>query len=113
MTMMISRFHRLIQSRILWGVFLIVIVFSFVIWGMVWPSREDRLEEARGAGTLDGETVSFGEYNAAYRSAYLARALTQSRDMNAPGSDVILRRMTWQRLATLREAAKLGPHRFR
>ena len=107
MTMMISRFHRLIQSRILWGVFLIVIVFSFVIWGMVWPSREDRLEEARGAGTLDGETVSFGEYNAAYRSAYLARALTQSRDMNAPGSDVILRRMTWQRLATLREAAKL------
>ena len=108
MTMMISRFHRLIQSRLVWGVILIMIVFSFVIWGMVWPSKQDRQDQARGAGTLNGETISFGEFDAAYRSAYLARALTEGRDMSAPGSDVALRKMTWQRLATLREATQLG-----
>ena len=52
--MMISKFHRLIQSRLLWGAFLIIIVFSFVIWGMVWPSDIEKMEQANSAGTLDG-----------------------------------------------------------
>lgn len=49
MTMMISKFHQLIQSRLLWGAFLIVIVFSFVIWGMVWPSDVDEAERQNAA----------------------------------------------------------------
>ncbi len=109
MTMMISKFHRLIQSRILWGAFLIIIVFSFVIWGMVWPSQMDEADQVNAAGKLDGEAISHGEYRSAYLSTYMARSLSSGREVpSTPENDAILRRMSWQRLATLREAAKLG-----
>ena len=109
MTMMISKFHRLIQSRILWGAFLIIIVFSFVIWGMVWPSQMDEADQVNAAGKLDGVAISHGEYRSAYLSTYMARSLSSGREVpSTPENDAILRRMSWQRLATLREAAKLG-----
>lgn len=111
MTMMISKFHRLIQSRLLWGAFLVVIIFSFVIWGMM-PSGTrggDDDPRSRAAGELGGEEISFDEYNAAYHAAYLGQALQYGRDI--PGGDdreQQLRRAAWLRLATLREAARLG-----
>ena len=109
MTMMISKFHRLIQSRLLWGVFLIIIVFSFVIWGMVWPSQINKADRMNAAGTLDGAPVSQSEFRSAYLSTYLGRALTLGREINStPETDAALRRLSWQRLATLREAAQLG-----
>ena len=80
MTMMISKFHRLIQSRLLWGAFLIIIVFSFVIWGMVWPSDVNKMEQANAAGMLDGELISHSEYRSAYLSSFMARSLTSGRD---------------------------------
>ena len=109
MTMMISKFHRLIQSRLLWGAFLVIIVFSFVIWGMVWPSDVDKMEQANAAGTLDGERISHGEFRSAYLSTYMARSLASGRDIpSTPENDAALRRMSWQRLATLREASRMG-----
>ena len=109
MTMMISKFHRLIQSRLLWGAFLIIIVFSFVVWGMVWPSEMDKADQANAAGTLNGESISQEAYRSAYLSTYMARSLSSGRDVpSTPENDAILRRLSWQRLATLREAAKLG-----
>ena len=102
--MMISKFHKLIQSKILWAGFLIVIVFSFVIWGMVWPSDIKKMEMANAAGLLDGHAVTHDEYRASYMSAYLARTLAHGRDVpSSPEGDAALRRMTWLRLATLRE----------
>ncbi|MBR4251572.1 MAG: peptidylprolyl isomerase [Kiritimatiellae bacterium] len=112
MTMMISKFHRLIQSRLLWGAFLVVIIFSFVIWGMMpGGSRGGDSDDprTRAAGELGGQEISFDEYNAAYHSAYLGQALQYGRDL--PGGDdreSQLRRAAWLRLATLREAARLG-----
>ena len=109
MAMMISKFHKLIQSRLLWGAFLVIIVFSFVIWGMVWPSDLKKAEQANAAGTLDGATVSHGEFRSAYLNTYLARALALGREVQStPESDAVLRRLSWQRLATLREANQLG-----
>ena len=109
MAMMISKFHKLIQSRLLWGTFLVIIVFSFVIWGMVWPSDLKKAEQANAAGTLDGATVSHGEFRSAYLNTYLARALALGREVQStPESDAVLRRLSWQRLATLREANQLG-----
>lgn len=109
MAMMISKFHRLIQSRLLWGAFLIIIVLSFVVWGIVWPSDLDRAEQANAAGTLAGENISFGEYRSAYLSTYLARALSLGREADStPRDEALLRQLSWRRLATLREAAKLG-----
>ena len=109
MTMMISKFHKLIQSRLLWGTFLVIIVFSFVVWGMVWPSDLKKAEQANAAGTLDGEPIPHGEFRSAYLSTYLARALALGREIQStPETDAALRKLSWQRLATLREAAKLG-----
>lgn len=109
MAMMISKFHKLIQSRLLWGTFLVIIVFSFVIWGMVWPSDLDKAEQANAAGSLDGAPVSHGEFRAAYLNTYLARALALGREIQStPESDAILRQLSWQRLATLREANRIG-----
>ena len=109
MAMMISKFHKLIQSRLLWGAFLVIIVFSFVIWGMVWPSDLEKAEQANAAGSLDGETVGHGEFRSAYLNTYLARALALGREVQStPESDAVLRRLSWQRLATLREANQLG-----
>lgn len=109
MTMMISKFHKLIQSRLLWGTFLVIIVFSFVVWGMVWPSDLEKAEQANAAGMLDGELVSHGEYRSAYLSTYLARALALGREIQStPETDAALRTLSWQRVATLREVAKLG-----
>ena len=109
MTMMISKFHKLIQSRLLWGTFLVIIVFSFVVWGMVWPSDLEKAEQANAAGTLDGELVSHGEYRSAYLSTYLARSLALGREIQStPETDAALRTLSWQRVATLREVAKLG-----
>ncbi|HPT17026.1 MAG TPA: hypothetical protein PK388_07065, partial [Kiritimatiellia bacterium] len=88
MAMMISKFHKLIQSRLLWGAFLIIIVFSFVVWGMVWPSDVEKAERANAAGTLDGQPVSQGEYRSAYLSTYLARALALGREVQStPATD--------------------------
>lgn len=109
MTMMISKFHKLIQSRLLWGAILIIIVFSFVIWGMVWPSDLDKAEQANAAGRLDGQLVSHGEYRSAYLSTYLARALALGREIQSTKeTDAVLRTLSWQRLATLREVTQLG-----
>lgn len=109
MAMMISKFHKLIQSRLLWGAFLVVIVFSFVIWGMVWPSQLSKHDRLNAAGTLDNEPVPQGEYRSAYLSSYLARALAHGREVPSTAeNDALLRRQSWQRLATLREARKLG-----
>lgn len=109
MTMMISKFHRLIQSRLLWGVFLVAIVFSFVIWGMVWPSQSDKAARADAVGTLDGESVGFNEFRAADRSIRLSRTLALGRDVaSTPETELLLRQLAWQRVATLREARKLG-----
>ena len=109
MTMMISKFHKLIQSRLLWGTFLVIIVFSFVVWGMVWPSDLKKAEQANAAGTLDGEPVPHGEFRSAYLSTYLARALALGREVQStPETDAALRKLSWQRVATLREVAKLG-----
>ena len=109
MAMLISKFHKLIQSRLLWGGFLVMIVFSFVVWGMVWPSDLDEMEQANAAGTLDGQPVSHGEFRSAYLNAYMSRALSVGRDIpSTPENDAILRTLSWRRLATLREAGKIG-----
>ena len=105
MAMIISKFHKLIQSRLLWGAFLVVIIFSFVIWVMSPAARNDDSPTARAAGSLDGEEISFDEFDAAYRAAYFGHVLQSGREASADDS---IRNAAWLRLASLREAAKLG-----
>jgi len=109
MAMMITRFHRLIQSRLLWGFFLVIIVFSFVIWGTMTPGQARKAREENAAGTLFGEHIAPDEFQAAYRSAYLGLVLSTGRELNMNDRlSGLLREETWKRLAALKTAEKMG-----
>lgn len=110
MTMMISKFNQLIRSRVLWIVFLVVIVLTFVAWGM--PScSSGRLEGATSTaqGTLDGKEISQAEFNRAYEGAYIDVLVQFGPEaLREEGFDRILRQRAWQRLAQLRKAEEWG-----
>lgn len=61
------------------------------------------------AGIIDGVLVSHGEYRSAYLSTYLAQALSQGSEITPKSeNEALLHRLAWKRLATMREAIKLG-----
>lgn len=107
MAMLITKFHRLIQSRLLWIAFLVIVVFTFVIWGTQMPKASER--QANNAGMLNGESIPYEEYQQARFNTYLSIVLMTGRAV--PITDELekqLHDMSWQRLASLKEAAKLG-----
>lgn len=107
MAMMISKFNALIRSRLLWGAFLVVIVLSFVVWGM--PSCDQGEARTRNAseGTLNGREVGTAEFAQAYRMACLDMLLRYGQDRYAgEGVSEQLRSMAWERLALLEQAGK-------
>jgi SurA N-terminal domain len=107
MAMLITKFHRLIQSKILWLLFLVIIVFSFVIWGTQMPTTED--QAANDAGKLNGESIPFEKFQEARFHSYLSAVLMSGRQINiTPEIDEQLTEMAWQRIASLQEAERLG-----
>ncbi|MBQ7252804.1 MAG: peptidyl-prolyl cis-trans isomerase [Kiritimatiellae bacterium] len=109
MAMLISKFNKLISSRLLWGAILVLIIFAFVVWGMQWPAASSAAASANAPGELDGKPVPQEEYAAAYNAVYLAYVLSNGREsLGTPDAEQALRRGTWNRLALLREARKLG-----
>jgi len=107
MAMLITKFHRLIQSKLLWIAFLIVVVFSFVIWGTQMP--ETGSQGPSSAGKLGGKDISFEEFQKARFNTYLSIVLMSGRHVPiTPEVDEQLFEMAWQRIATLNEAKKFG-----
>ncbi len=107
--MLISKFHRLIQSRVLWGFFLVVIIFSFVIWGMRTPGQNRKAREANAAGKLEGKFISQEEFRDAYVNTYMAAVLAVGRPFDVTKKlDDDIREAAWRRIAALREAAALN-----
>lgn len=107
MAMLISKFHRLIRNRLIWIIFLVVVVFSFVIWGTQMPDSAD--QGPNEAGRLKGESISFDDYQRARFDTYLSLVLMTGRAINiTPEIEAQLHELAWQRIATLREAEALG-----
>lgn len=111
MAMMIAKFHKLLQSKILWLVILVVIALAFGIGGVALrgcdPST-DRYQENMSAGTLMGEPVDRREYRQAYFNVYLGLNLAYGNVPINKQVDAYLRDAAWKRLAALRRAAELG-----
>lgn len=108
MAMLISKFHRLIQSKLVWATFLVIVVFTFVIWGTQVPSSKDR-NNASSPGTMRGEAVPAARFREAYFNTYLTVVMAMAQPINiTPRIDEQLRKAAWQRLAALDEAARLG-----
>lgn len=106
--MLISKFHRMIQSKLLWLSFLVIVIFSFVIWGTVTPDASD-LREATAPGTLDGEPVDPDVFQQAFFNTYLSVVLALGRAIEiTPSINEQLRQAAWQRLAAIRSASRLG-----
>ncbi len=106
--MLITKFHRLIQSKLLWWSFLGIIVLSFVVWGTVTPGQKKQMA-ANAPGTLDGEPVSQEEFRSAYYNSYLAVIMAMGRSFPITREiEPQLRAAAWQRIVTMKEAEKLG-----
>lgn len=105
MAMLITRFHKMIQSKVLWYIILGVIVVSFV--GFFTPTMRSgaRQPKARPAGELFGKKVSMEEYHRAYQNTYVWYILSAGRMI--PMTDELaksLRSEAWRRVAVLRKA---------
>lgn len=107
MAMLITKFHKLIESKIVWALVVILVVIAFVVVGTQLPTKNPAQE--RIAGKLFGKEVSQQEYSEAYRYLYVWYSLRMGRPI--PQSDRttrMLQDMSWKRLAALRKAEKMG-----
>ena len=109
MAMMISKFHRLIQNKITWWIVLVIIVFSFVIWGSQARNANSSARHQTAVATLDNKPIEQADFREAYAATHLGLVLQYGREINiTPQVDEIIRRQAWQRIAALHEAEKLG-----
>ncbi|MDZ4200433.1 MAG: peptidylprolyl isomerase, partial [Kiritimatiellia bacterium] len=106
--MMIGKFHKLIQSRILWAVFLVVIVFTFVIWGTQLPGERNRRTAETSPGLLDGKPVDAEDFQSAFAHTYAALYMMYGRELpNTTAFREKIRESAWERLVALRLADHL------
>lgn len=109
MAMLISKFHRLIQSKLLWASFLVIVVFTFVVWGTSIPKASKDASEASSPGTLNDKPVSIKEFQNAYWNSYLSVILSMGRAFNiTPDIDKQLRDVAWRRIVSLNQAKEMG-----
>lgn len=113
MAMMISKFHKIIQSKIVWGIFAVAISVAFVTvyTGQKASSANNpRMDPAKEvAGRLWGEDVSRLEYGRAFQNVYVMYSMMMGRALNINEEiNEVITRAAWQRLATLRKAREMG-----
>lgn len=108
MAMMISKFHKLIQSKLLWIVFFIVIVFSFVFWAMPGAARDEIASKRINPGKLFGHEVSPEDFRSAYYNSYLSACIMAGRQVQISDEiDELLNKAAWERIAQLELAGQL------
>lgn len=108
MTMLITRFHRLIQNKLVWIVFSVIVVLSFVFWGTQTVDTEDYSRQF-AAGELHGEPISREELNDAKFSSYLSFILSTGTPLPYTSRlEEQIRPLAWRRLASLRLAQRMG-----
>jgi hypothetical protein len=112
MVMMISKFHKIIQSKVVWGIFALLISVAFVSVSV--PGSKSRSaakrerKAAQLAGRLFGEEVSRDEFSRAYQSIRLNYTLQYGPFRITDDIDEILSMSAWQRIAMLKKAQQLG-----
>jgi len=105
MAMLITRFHKLIQSKVLWYFILGVIIVSFVGFFMPTNRAGARTHDIPPVGELFGKKVPQDEYRRAYHNSYMWYILSSGRMI--PMTDELtkaLKREAWQRVAVLHKA---------
>ncbi len=112
MVMMISKFHKLIQSKVVWGAFAILISVAFVV--VYTPASKSRSQQKRRqkadqlAGRLFGEEVTRQELGQAWSGIRVMVTMQSMLDQRFGMSDEQMYQAAWQRLAMLKKASQLG-----
>lgn len=112
MAMMISKFHKIIQSKAVWTAFAILISIAFV--GVYTGAKNSGSQQnskigSEVVGRLYGEEITRREFGQAYQSTYVMYSMMAGRPLeNSKEIDDIVRRSAWQRLATLKKADEMG-----
>ncbi len=109
MAMLITKFNKLIQSKVVWITFVSLIVIAFVFLYTPTAERRRDHEEAMSAGQLFGEHVSFDEFRRAYNNTYLQLVMFFGEPFQiTPELDEQITQSTWRRLVSLRIAEGKG-----
>lgn len=108
MAMMISKFHKLIQSKVVWYIVIGVIVLSFTVFGVsTYVMGGSREPQGQSAGELFGEEVTRQDLRTSFGNLHLWQILTTGQ---MPQMDERTVRMmeegAWRRLAVLRKAGQ-------
>lgn len=112
MAMMISKFHKIIQSKVVWGAFAVLISVAFV--GVYTPGAGDRSkakqdrQRSQLAGRLYGEDISNEEFGQAWAGTRVMAGMYRIIDSRFNITDDQMIQAAWQRLATLKKAEQLG-----
>jgi len=112
MAMMISKFHKIIQSKTVWAAFAVLISVAFV--GVYTGTKSSNRNvptpvSSTPAGVLFGKKISRQEFDRAYRSVYLMLVMQTGQAININAQiDEMLRQSAWERLALLEKARQMG-----
>jgi len=105
MAMMITRFHKLIQSKVVWYIILGVVIIAFV--GFFTPTMRSggRTQKVTPAGKLNGKKVSREEFSRAYNHVYVWTIISSGRMITMTDElRDLLYKESWKRIAVLRQA---------
>ena len=109
MTMVITKFNKLIANKFIWIGFVFLIVVSFAFMGATGSGRAADAADRAAAGTLFGERISGEQFHRAYVHSYMALVLAvgQAVPINTE-LRAELEEQAWRRLAALKAGHRLG-----
>ena len=104
MAMMISKFHKLIQSKVVWYIVLGVIVIAFV--GFFTPSMGSKpvKKAEQHVGEIFGEKISRQAYRQALQNTHIWYILSMGRPPETREQSDALLEQAWQRLVMPRSS---------
>ncbi len=123
--MFITRFHKVIRNKLVWGILLGLIVLVFIDWASSTAQRSSLFDVVIGgiarvfnpeygrntkdaAGTFDEEPIPLQEYNDAFINAQAATSLMAGHNIaGMPRFRPVIERLAWKRLLTIKEARRL------
>ena len=109
MTMVITKFNKLIANKFIWIGFVFLIVVSFAFMGATGSGQARDAADRAAAGTLFGERISGEQFHRAYVHSYMALVLAvgQAVPVNTE-LRAELEEEAWRRLAALKTGHRLG-----
>lgn len=102
--MFINKFNKLIRNKWIWGIFAVIVCFLFVASDLF--RGNDGAARENSVGTLDGEPVSYEQYQEAALAVRIDDLLSNRRRTTLDDEET--RARAWRFVAAIRAAQKMG-----